>query len=228
MKRWLPIAAIIVAIAVVYAFELHTWLDLNALRDNRERLLGLVDEHPAIAAVAFVGIYAITAALSIPGALILTLSGGFLFGTWFGGFLVVMGATIGAAAVFLIARTAIGDVLRAKTGPWLARIEEGFREDGVSYLLILRLVPIFPFWLVNLVPAFLGVGLGTFLATTFFGIMPGSFVYASVGNGLGEIFAIGAEPDLSIITRPAVIGPLIGLAVMACVPIIYKKLRKSS
>lgn len=226
IKRLMLILIVVAAILVVYLFDLHKLLDLEALQQNREWLLGHVTERPFITASVFVLIYAICAGLSIPGALILTLSGGFLFGTWLGGLLVVIGATIGAGAVFLIAKTALGNSLRSKAGPWLARIEQGFQEDGTSYLLILRLVPIFPFWLINLVPAFLGVSLGTFLLTTFFGIMPGSFVYASVGNGLGEIFAIGGEPDLSIMTQPSVLLPLLGLAVMACVPIIYKRLRK--
>lgn len=228
IKKLVPIGAIVAAIGLIYAFDLHRLLNIESLRENREWLLGMVNEWPLMMAGAFVATYATCAALSIPGALILTLTGGFLFGTWIGGLLVVVGATIGALLLFLIAKSAFGNSLKTKAGPWLGKIEKGFKEDGASYLLVLRLVPIFPFWLVNLVPAFLGVGVSTFLLTTFFGIMPGSFVYAGVGNGLSAVFELGGEPDLSIITQPAVLGPLIGLAVMACVPVVYKRYRKNT
>lgn len=228
LKRLVPVILLILAMIFVYAFDLHRYLDLEALRENRERLAHLVAEQFVLTSGAFVALYAICVALSIPAGLILTLAGGFLFGTWIGGLLAVIGATTGAAALFLVAKTALGGLLKEKAGPWFGKIEKGFQEDGVSYLLILRLVPVFPFWLVNLVPAFLGVGLTTFTLTTFFGIMPGSFVYAAVGNGLGEIFELGGEPDLSIITKPSVIGPLLGLAAMACVPVIYKRMKRAS
>jgi uncharacterized membrane protein YdjX (TVP38/TMEM64 family) len=125
--------------------------------------------------------------------------------------------------VFLIARTALGDALRAKAGPWMRRMEAGFRENAFSYLLVLRLIPLFPFWLVNLVPAFLGVPLGAYVLATFLGIIPGSLVYASVGNGLGVVFDRGGAPDLGIIFRPAILGPIVGLAALALLPVIYRK-----
>ena len=225
MKRFLPLALIMLAIALVFVFDLHKWLSLDALKTNRQWLLDQVHNRPLVTGAAFTIIYAIAVAISIPGALVLTLAGGFLFGTWLGGLLVVIGATIGAICIFLVAKTALGSSLKRKAGPWLGKMESGFKEDGISYLLILRLVPIFPFWLVNLVPAFMGVGIGMFALTTFFGIMPGSFVYASVGNGLGEVFALGEEPDLSLITQPAILGPILALAALACIPIIYKKFK---
>ena len=156
-------------------------------------------------------------------------AGGLLFlagialGTWLGGLYVVIGATLGATAIFLIAKTSLGDFLKSKAGPRLQRMEEGFRENALSYLLFLRLIPVFPFWLVNLVPAFLGVGLLTFVIGTFVGIIPGSLVFASVGNGLGAVFDAGGTPDLSIIFRPAVLGPILALAVLALIPVAYKR-----
>jgi uncharacterized membrane protein YdjX (TVP38/TMEM64 family) len=137
----------------------------------------------------------------------------------------VIAATIGASLVFLAARTALGDSLRRRAGPWLRRMEDGFRENALHYLLFLRLVPILPFWLVNLVPAFLGVPFRIYLTATFFGIIPGGLVYASVGNGLGAVFDAGATPDLGIIFKPAIILPLAGLAILAILPVAYKKIK---
>jgi uncharacterized membrane protein YdjX (TVP38/TMEM64 family) len=136
---------------------------------------------------------------------------------------VVVGATVGATIVFLIARTALGDALRARAGPRVRRMEEGFRSDALSYLLVLRLIPIFPFWLVNIVPAFLGVALRTYVLGTFIGIIPGSFVYASVGNGLGAVFEAGGTPDLGIVFQPAILLPIVGLAVLALLPVGYRR-----
>jgi len=117
------------------------------------------------------------------------------------------------------------EVLRRRAGPWISRLEAGFQENALSYLLVLRLVPLFPFWLVNLVPAFLGVPLTTYVLGTFVGIIPGSFVYASVGNGLGSVFDAGGAPDLTIIFEPEILLPIIGLSLLALIPVAYKKLK---
>ena len=138
----------------------------------------------------------------------------------------MVGATIGATALFLAARYAFADLLRAKAGPAIRKMEDGFREDAFNYLLVLRLVPIFPFWLVNLVPAFLGVSLKVYVIATFIGIIPGGFVYALVGNGLGAIFDRGEVPDLLIIFQPQILAPILGLAVLAVIPVIYKKMKQ--
>lgn len=222
IKRLLPLVALAIIAAGVFASGLHNYLTFDALREHRETLLVFVADFGAFAPVLFVIVYAIATALSIPGGVILTIAGGFLFGTWLGGFCVIIGATLGAAAIFLIAKTSFGDALRAKAGPWLKRMEEGFRENALSYLLFLRLIPVFPFWLVNLVPAFLGVGLSTFVIGTFFGIIPGSLVFASVGNGLGSVFDEGGTPDLGIIFKPSILGPIVALGLLALLPIVYK------
>ena len=171
--------------------------------------------HPLLATLAFVVVYAGATALSLPGALFLTMAGGFLFGTWLGGLLSVIGATSGAVVLFLIARSSLGAALRDRAGPWLMRLEAGFRRDAFSYLLVLRLVPLFPFWLVNLVPALLDVPLSTFALATFVGIIPGGLVYASVGSGLGAVLDRGEQPDLDLILEPQVFLPLLGLAALA-------------
>lgn len=223
VKRLLPLAVLAAAAIGIFSTGLHNYLSFAALSEHRETLLAFVRENGALAPLGFIAIYAIATAISVPGGVVLTIAGGFLFGTWLGGLYVVIGATLGATAIFLIAKTSLGDVLKSKAGPRLKRMEEGFRENALSYLLFLRLIPLFPFWLVNLVPAFLGVGLVTFIIGTFFGIIPGSLVFASVGNGLGTVFDEGGTPDLGIIFKPSVLGPIIALAVLSLLPIAYKR-----
>lgn len=223
IKRFLPLGILALAIGAVFASGLHNYLTFDALKEHRETLLGFVTANPLIAPLVFIVIYAVATALSVPGGIILTIAGGFMFGTWLGGLFVVIGATVGATAIFLIAKTALGDVLRAKAGPWLGKMEVGFKENALSYLLVLRLIPLFPFWLVNLVPAFLGVALGTYVLGTFIGIIPGSLVFASVGNGLGAVFDAGKTPDLGIIFEPAILGPILALSLLALMPIAYKR-----
>jgi uncharacterized membrane protein YdjX (TVP38/TMEM64 family) len=226
-RRWLPLAALAALAVAAYASGLHRHLSLEALSAHREALQGFVAAHTVGSPLAFVAAYAAAVALSLPGALVLTLMGGFLFGPWLGAFWSVVGATLGAVAVFLVARTALGSALRDRAGPWLRRMEAGFREDAFSYLLVLRLLPLFPFWLVNLVPAVLGVGLPTYALATLLGIVPGSLVYASVGNGLGAVLDGGGQPDLGLVLEPQVLLPLLGLAALALLPVLHKRWRRA-
>jgi uncharacterized membrane protein YdjX (TVP38/TMEM64 family) len=223
--RLAPLLVLLALIAAVFASGLDRYLTFEALREHRQALLAVVEANVLFAALGFVVVYAAAIALSVPGGAVLTMTGGFLFGVVIGSALSVTGATIGATVVFLIAKTALGDPLRARAGPWLARMEAGFRENALSYLLFLRLIPVFPFWLVNLVPAFLGVPLATFVVATLIGIIPGSVVYTSVGNGLGAVFDRGDTPDLGIIFTPEILLPILGLAVLALLPVAYKKWR---
>ncbi len=222
-RRWLPLAVLVAVGVAVYASGLHHELSLAGLQHRRGTLQALVAAHSLLAPLAFVAVYASAIALSLPGALFLTLAGGFLFGTWLGGLLSVVGATLGAVAVFLVARSSLGAALRERAGPWLQRLEAGFRRDALSYLLVLRLVPVFPFWLVNLVPAFLGVSLRNFALATFLGIIPGCFVYAGVGSGLGTLLDRDEQPDLRLILEPQVLLPLLGLAALALLPALYRR-----
>jgi uncharacterized membrane protein YdjX (TVP38/TMEM64 family) len=214
------------AIAAAFALGLEEYLRFEALAENRARLVAFVDTNLALAALVYGALYALVVALSLPGGAVMTLAGGFLFGPWLGGFLAVLGATLGAAGIFLAAKTAIGDALRRKAGSRIAAFADGFARDAFSYLLVLRLVPLFPFWLVNLVPAFFGVKLSVYLAATFLGILPATFVFASVGNGLGAVIDRGETPDLGVILEPAVLLPLLGLAVLSLVPVLYRRLRE--
>jgi uncharacterized membrane protein YdjX (TVP38/TMEM64 family) len=225
LKRFLPLVVLLLAVVAALGLGLDEYLSFEQLERNRTQLLDFVERNPLLAPLAFMLIYAAVIALSIPGGAILTMAGGFLFGVVAGTCYVVSAATLGATIVFLIAKTALGDSLRRKAGPGMRRMEAGFRDNALNYLLFLRLIPVFPFWLVNLVPAFLGVPLRTYIAATFIGIIPGSLVYASVGNGLGAVFEVGGRPDLGIIFEPQIILPIVGLAVLAILPVAYKKIR---
>ena len=228
LKRLLPLVVLLVATVGAFAFGLHDYISFEALRENRQRLLDFVDAYPLLAPLAFTMIYAGVIALSMPGGAVLTMTGGFLFGVVLGVICVLIGATLGATAVFLIAKTALGEPLRARAGPWLRRMEAGFRGNAFNYLLVLRLIPLFPFWLVNLVPAFLGVPLGTYVLATSLGIIPGSLVYTSAGSGLGAVFDRGETPDLGIIFEPQIIGPILGLCLLALLPVAYRKYKARS
>lgn len=228
IKRLLPLLVMAAGFFTFFWLGLDQYLSFQALKDNRDLLMGWRDEHYLLAALAFVGAYAVLSGLSVPVGLWMTLAGGFMFGTVAGGFLSLVGATLGASVVFLAARYAFADVLRAKVGSAVAKMEAGFKENQLNYMLVLRLVPLFPFWLVNLVPAFLHVSVRVYILGTFFGMIPGALVYASVGNGLGRVFKAGGEPDLGLILAPEILIPIIGLAVLALIPVIYKRFTKSN
>lgn len=223
VKRLLPLCVIVALCILFFTLGLADYLSFEALKANRDVIMAWTAEHYALAVPAFIGAYILIVSMSLPGGVWLTIMGGFLFGTVECTIYVVFGATIGATVIFLAARYAFADYLRAKAGASVRKMEDGFRENALSYLLFLRLVPAFPFWLVNLVPAFIGVPVGTYMIGTFVGIIPGTFVFASVGSGLGDVFDSGGEPDLGIIFTPGILFPIIGLAILALVPVFYKK-----
>ena len=225
-RRLLPLIVIGVGCIPFFAFGLDEYLTFDALKANRDEIMAWTGENYVLAVLTFIAAYIVVIGLSLPGGVWLTLAGGFLFGTLEATVYVVFSATVGATAIFLAARYALADFLRAKAGASVRKMEDGFRENALNYLLVLRLVPIFPFWLVNLVPAFIGVPVGTYMIGTFFGIIPGTFVFSSIGNGLGSVFDSGGEPDLGIIFTPGIIIPIIGLAVLALIPVFYKKFKK--
>jgi uncharacterized membrane protein YdjX (TVP38/TMEM64 family) len=224
-RRLLPIAVLGLGFALFFVSGADDYLSFEVLRQHRAALQAWVEAHTPAAIGLYFAAYVAVVAFSLPGGALMTLIGGFLFGTWLGGAVVVVAATLGATLLFLAARTAFGGLLRAKAGPGIQRMEAGFRENAMCYLLVLRLVPLFPFFLVNLAPAFLGVPLPTFVAATFVGIIPGTFVYAGVGSGLGAVLEAGREPDLGLIYQPEILLPLLALAALACVPLVYKRLK---
>lgn len=222
-----PAAALVAVIAVAYWYRLDQYLTVDAIRDNRAALLAYVEENRALAVVAFMVVYAAAVAVSLPGAVVLTLAGGFLFGAVVGTALSVVAATIGAAAVFLIARSAFGDVLRLKAGAFVARMADGFQKNAFSYLLFLRLVPVFPFWAVNLVPAFLGMKFAPFVFATGIGIIPGTAVYSAFGAGLGQVFEAGGQANIKDVFSPPLVAGLIGLGLLSLLPVVLKRWRGS-
>lgn len=222
--RLLPLAALACG-AALGAWALGDRLSFETLEAERAALLAWRDASPLRAAAIFAAAYAAMVAFSIPGALWLTLAGGFLFGTWIGAGIVVVAATLGASLIFLAARHGLGDALRPRAEGWLGRIGRGVRENEVSFMLTLRLIPAVPFFVANLAPAFLGVRFGTYVWTTLIGIAPATAIYAAVGAGLGEVFARGERPDLGVIFTAPVLLPLLGLAALAALPAVAKAIR---
>jgi len=246
LRRWLPLGLIVAAMAVAIWQGWYRYLTLESLVAHETALKSTVSTHLAGALALYALIYIVVVALSLPGGLLLTLAGGLLFGWFLGGMVTVGAATIGATLVFLIARTSLGTALADRAGPRLNALREGFRQEAMSYLLFLRLVPVFPFWLVNIAPALLGVPLSTYVVGTIVGIVPGTFAFAFVGAGLDSVIeaqrasfeaclaaaaAKGASPDTacslgidaSALVTPGLLAALVALGVLALVPIAAKK-----
>ena len=222
LRRLWPLAVLAAGFAAFFAFGLDEYLSFSILQQHREALVGWIDRYAVAAGLLFMAIYVAVVVFSVPGATVMTLAGGFLFGAVLGTGMVVLAATVGATLLFLAARTSLGDPLRARAAPWLGKMEAGFQRNALSYMLVLRLIPLFPFFVVNLVPAFLGVPTRIFFVATLFGIIPGTFVYATAGAGLGDILDRGEEFSFSGILTPKVIAALVGLAALALLPVIYK------
>lgn len=221
--RIVIVLVIAVAVGAFFYFDLGRFLSLTALKDNRDSLLAFTDANFMAAVAIFIGAYAMVAGLSLPGAVILTLAGGLLFGAGWATVFVNVGATTGATVAFLTARYLLRDTVEQKFGKWLGPFQEGFAKNAFSYLLTLRLIPLFPFFVVNLVSGLTRVSVGTYVAATALGIIPGSFVYAYAGRQLGTV------NSLKEIASPNVIAAFVLLGLLALVPVIYKKyMAKSS
>ena len=225
LKRWILLIFLLILLGLFFYFRLYQYLSFDSLKANRALLLAWSKQHLIWVELGFIGIYTISVACSIPGATFVTLAGGFLFGPWFGTLWVVISATLGALIVFLAVELALRDWVAKKAAKWLKSMEQGFQHNAFSYLLFLRLLPLFPFWLVNIVPALLGVSKRTFVIATFIGIILGSFVYVLVGNGLGHVFDANQTPNLGIIFDPKVMIPLLALALLSLVPVVYKMIQ---
>ena len=224
ITRYAPLALIGV-VAFIGAFALRDYLSFDALRENREALIAFRDSNFLLTVLGFILCYVLIVTFSLPGALIATLTGGFLFGTFFGAAVNVTAATIGATLIFSAARMELGDKLKARmdaSDGMVAKIKKGLDENQWSMLFFIRLVPAVPFFVANLIPAFLDVPLRRFVISTFLGIIPGSLVYTSVGAGLGEVFARGETPNFGIIFEPHILLPILGLCVLSVLPVIIK------
>lgn len=225
--RHLPLL-IVVSVAAVGAFTLRDYLSFDTLRDNRESLLAYRDQNLIGLAVLFIAVYITIVAFSLPGAAVASVTGGFLFGLVAGTLFNITAATIGAALIFQAARWGLGEMLSAKleaSEGRMQKIKTGLRDNEVSVLLLLRLVPAVPFFVANLLPALVGVRFGNFLWTTAIGIIPGGIVFTWIGVGLGEVFDRGEDPDLSLLWEPQIIGPILGLCLLAAMPIVINTLR---
>lgn len=230
LLKKLPLIAIIIA-AVLGAYFLRDYLTFEALAENRESLIGFRDNNYFLTVLVFIMAYVVIVAFSLPGATIATLTGGFLFATFPGALFNVTAATVGATAIFLAARWGFGESLGKKlegSDGAVKKIKDGIDENQWSMLFLIRLVPAVPFFLANLIPSFLEVPLHRFVISTFFGIIPGTVVYTSVGAGLGEVFARGETPNLGIIFEPHILLPILGLSALAALPIVLKAVRGKS
>lgn len=223
ISRYGPLLLLLLGLSLCFLYDLTSYFSFPVIKAHHLQLLEQVNNNRLFSAVVYVISYSALVSFSLPGGAMMTIVGGFLFGPMAGALLAVIGATLGANIIFLAARHALLDWSRPRAGSAIFKMREGFKVNALSYLFFLRLVPIFPFFLVNLAPAFLGVKLSTYFIGTFFGIMPGTLIYALVGDGLGAIIEIDANVDLDIIFAPRFLFPLIGLGVLALVPIIWRR-----
>jgi uncharacterized membrane protein YdjX (TVP38/TMEM64 family) len=228
MRRFWPLGLLLAGLLLAWALGATRWLSWEGLAANRAWLAGAVAARPVTSALAYLAIYAAAVALSLPVALWLTLAGGFLFGAWIGTTLTVLGATLGACLLFLAARHALAEPLARRAGPSLGKLRVGLERDGFWYLLSLRLLPVVPFWLVNLAPALVGMRLAPFSLATLIGIIPATAVYSGVGAGLGEVFARGERPALGVIFSPPVLLPLLGLAALSLLGAWWRRRRANA
>jgi uncharacterized membrane protein YdjX (TVP38/TMEM64 family) len=243
LGRWLPLGVLAALMALALAMGWHHYLSFKTIGLNYEALKAFIGQHFVLALAAYVAAYVAVVALSLPGGLVMTLLGGFLFGWLVGAPAAVAGATMGATILFLVARTSLGEGLVKKAGPFVARLADGFAKDAFNYLLFLRLVPAFPFWLVNLAPALLGVKLPTYVAATFIGILPATTVFSVIGAGLGSVLdaqktaydacVAGGGKACSVslspgdLVTPQLLAGLAALGLLALVPVVIKRLRRA-
>ncbi len=225
-KSYIVIAVYLGMIILFFALGLHHFFTFQMLKEYRMVLSAFVMEHAFVAALAYMLVYATIIALSVPGGAVMTVTGGFLFGSLWGTVYTVIAATAGATGLYFLVKTTIGSSLRHKAGPWMEKMAKGFQENAFNYMLVLRLVPLFPFFVVNLVPALLGVKPLTYITATAIGIIPGTYVFTVFGTGVGRIFDSGESFTVRDVLSNEMIIALIGLAVLSLLPVIYKRFKK--
>ena len=230
IRRFVPAFVVAAGLAAGYALGLQRYLSLDFLAASSDALTGYAAAHPVLAPSLFFAAYVAAVAFSFPAASVLTIFGGFLFGWLAGGTLVAFAATLGATLLFLAARGAFADMLRRRLGGFAGRVAAGFEEDAFGYLLALRLAPIFPFFVVNIAPAFLKVGLRTYVAATFLGILPGTFAYAWLGQGVGSVIGAarkgGHAASLADLVTPQITLAFALLALVAALPPVVRRIRR--
>lgn len=220
MRRYVPYVLVVMLVAAVVVAHFSGLTDIlspEAVLAKRQALQDLVSSHPVLAPLTFALTYMAVAALSLPVAALLSLLGGFLFGVWFGTVLVLSSATAGALMVFLIARSAFGEPLRRKAGPLYAKIANNMRENAFGYLLFMRLVPLFPFFLVNLVSALFDIKVRQFVLATFLGMAPATVIYVNFGRQIGNVTSVRS------LMSPSVLIALTGLGLLVLAPVVYRQ-----
>jgi uncharacterized membrane protein YdjX (TVP38/TMEM64 family) len=227
LRRFWPLILLLAAAAAAWIAGLSQHIGWAALARNQALLVSWVASHPVTAPLLYLLVYAVAVLLSLPESAVLTVAAGLLFGTLPGGILAVLGSSAGAIMLFLAVRYHLADAIAARRGRFLDAVRMGLRRNGFSYLLAVRLVPAFPFWLVNLAAALSGMRLLPFAAATVVGVIPATFVYASIGTGLGDVLSTGAQPDLTVIFSPHILVPLIGLAALSLLPVLWRRRKRS-
>ncbi len=228
IKPYLPLLVLVLVVVAVFASGVTRYLNLEALQTHEAALRAFVSDNLVLALITFMAVYAVATAVSLPGGLILTLTGGFLFGPWVGGSATVIGATLGAVAVFYAVRTSLGEVLRRRaeaSGGKLKAVIDGVEAGAFGYILTLRLVPLAPFWLVNIAAALAHAPLRAYALATFLGIIPATFIYSGLGAGIGELIARGETPDAGVIFEPKILLPLVGLGLLSLGVTLYQRRR---
>ncbi len=228
LRRLLPVVLLAATFAAIWRSGLPDQLTWSGLGRNQALLTAWVVAHPLLSRIGYVGIYTLSTALSLPQAVLLTIAGGLLFGAIVGTALAAVGATAGATILFLVARSALGEPLSRRGGETVANLRGALHRDGFSYLLAIRLLPVFPFWVVNLAASVSGMRLRSYVFATLIGVIPGTFVFASLGSGVGDVLAAGRTPDLSIVFTLPVLGPLVALALLSLIPVAWKKWKASN
>ena len=227
LRRFWPILLLLAALAVAWFSGLAQQISWTSLARNQAALSAWVTSHPFTAPALYLLLYAVAVLLSLPESAVLTVAGGLLFGTAFGGTLAILGSSAGAITLFLAVRFHLADALAGRRGRFLDAIQVGLQRNSFSYLLAIRLVPVFPFWLVNLAAALSGMRLLPYASATVIGIMPATFVFASIGAGVGDVLNMGGRPDLGVVFSARILGPLIGLAALALLPVVWRRWKRS-
>ncbi|PWE18805.1 hypothetical protein DDZ18_04225 [Marinicauda salina] len=223
-RRFAPLAVLLAGLALVYLMGWHERLNLQTLRENQVALEAWVAANLLLAVLAYMVFYALAVSISVPGALWFTIGAGFLFGVWIGTGVAVIGATIGATIIFLAARYAFADWVRQRFGRQVRRLQDGFSENAFTYVMILRLIPVMPFFGINIATALLNVPLRAYFLGTLFGVIPGAYIYATVGAKLGELAAAGEVPGLAQLIDAEIVVALVAFAGLAVLPWFYKRI----
>jgi len=225
IKDFLPLIILGLGLILFLAFGLGRFVSIKALAENYNAITAMVAENLILAVVIFFFLYVIAVAFSLPIATPLTLTGGAVLG-YLAAPIIIVAATLGALILFLVARGALADTLSKRAGPFMTKLSKGFHEQPFFWLLALRLIPLAPFWAVNIAPALLGMRTSQYILATLIGIAPGTTVYVAVGRGFDTVLSAGKAPDLSTLGDIRIIAPLVGLGVLALIPILVQKFIK--